>query len=239
MKTMTLSLLVLFSMGGLAQSNKPHIIKKVYTDKSIYTNGETVVITIRAINTSSNQDTLIFPDLCEAYPYVDYDDYLMTFSLGCFTAISPRIIPGKDSIQWEYKYPHSSNPEKKLSVGQHHVFGYFRNICPNSDTVGFSVKDGTNSVPTELQEVSFWLEQNYPNPFNPSTTISFSLARRSFVSLVIYNVLGQEIATLVNTEMSNGSHAINWVPQNAVGGFYYCRIVADNYCATKKLVLAK
>ena len=239
MKTTILSLLIFFTMCGLAQNTKPHITKKIYTNKSNYTYGEIVVITIRAINTSSTQDTLIFGNLCEAYPYVDNNDYLMTFSLGCYPAISVRIILANDSIQWQYEYPHSSKPDKKLSVGQHSLFAYFQYGNANSDTIGILVKDGTNSIAKEPEQISFLLKQNYPNPFNPSTTISYSLAKQSFVSIVIYDLLGREIETIVKSEIGNGSHSVEWIPNNISSGVYYYRIITDNYSETKKLILAK
>lgn len=56
----------------------------------------------------------------------------------------------------------------------------------------------------------FSLEQNFPNPFNPVTTIQFSLIQSGFVSLKIYDVIGKEIATLINGDMNRGNHSIQW-----------------------------
>lgn len=105
---------------------------------------------------------------------------------------------------------------------------------------------GQNGV-TEVQSVAaapagFTLSQNYPNPFNPSTTINYQLPVNSLVTLRVYDVLGQEVATLVNGWMEAGSHS---VPFTAVGGstiasgVYFYRLVAGSFVSTKKLILMK
>ncbi|HVN49626.1 MAG TPA: endo-1,4-beta-xylanase, partial [Bacteroidota bacterium] len=86
---------------------------------------------------------------------------------------------------------------------------------------------------------TFSLSQNYPNPFNPTTNIAFSVPARSFVSLKIYNVLGQEIATLANEELSAGNYTRQWNAINIQSGVYFYRLQAGSYTATKKLVLLK
>ncbi len=95
-----------------------------------------------------------------------------------------------------------------------------------------------------LQEVPnrFMLYQNYPNPFNPTTTIEFDVASKSRVSLKIYNILGQEVATLINKVLEPGSYKTKF---NAVGtqtlasGVYFYRISAGKYVSTKKMLLLK
>ena len=69
------------------------------------------------------------------------------------------------------------------------------------------------------------LAQNYPNPFNPSTAITYDLPSRSVVRLAVYNVLGQEVAELVNGEQEAGSHSVQWVPAGS-SGIYFCRMDA-------------
>lgn len=98
-----------------------------------------------------------------------------------------------------------------------------------------SVKEVTNKIVPE----AFMLFQNYPNPFNPSTTISFALPSRSFVSLKIFDLLGREVATIVTEEMSAGSYSKQWNATNVSSGIYYYRLQAGTYIETKKLVLLK
>jgi hypothetical protein len=83
------------------------------------------------------------------------------------------------------------------------------------------------------------LEQNYPNPFNPSTTIKFSIPKKSTVKLTIYNQLGELIQTLVNEEKSTGTYEITFNGQDLASGIYFYQIKANNFVSTKKLVLLK
>jgi photosystem II stability/assembly factor-like uncharacterized protein len=86
---------------------------------------------------------------------------------------------------------------------------------------------------------SFNLQQNYPNPFNPSTTIEYSIAEDGFVKLAVYNLLGEEVATLVNTQQKAGSYEVNFNARGLSSGVYLYRIEAANYTASKKFVLMK
>lgn len=102
------------------------------------------------------------------------------------------------------------------------------------------------SIPVALAELSptsFTLAQNYPNPFNPSTTIRYSIPpTRSGVgrvTLTIFNVLGQEIATLVRGEAKPGTYEVVWDAGNVPSGVYFYRLQVDNLVQTRKLVLLK
>jgi len=85
----------------------------------------------------------------------------------------------------------------------------------------------------------FKLEQNYPNPFNPSTKIKFAVPEKSNVLIKVYDILGSEVATLVNKEMDAGWYENNF---NAVGlssGVYLFRMEAGSYVSTKKMILLR
>jgi hypothetical protein len=96
------------------------------------------------------------------------------------------------------------------------------------------VKDNLNKVLTR-----FALEQNYPNPFNPSTTISFSLPSKSFVTLKVFDIMGREVATLVNEELSAGNYLQKWNATKMSSGIYFYRLQAGSFTETKKLVLLR
>jgi hypothetical protein len=97
-----------------------------------------------------------------------------------------------------------------------------------------SIKQITNEIPTK-----YILMQNYPNPFNPSTVINYSLPRRSTVKLVLYNILGQQVKTIVNStqEASNYVEIINL--DNLPSGIYFYRLETSNFSLTRKMVLIK
>jgi len=86
---------------------------------------------------------------------------------------------------------------------------------------------------------SFSLGQNYPNPFNPTTTISFSLPSRSFVSLKVFDVLGREMATIVSEELPAGSYTRQWNEGRSASGVYYYQMNAGQFTETRKMILLK
>jgi hypothetical protein len=85
----------------------------------------------------------------------------------------------------------------------------------------------------------FSLGQNYPNPFNPSTTISFSIPSRTFVSLGVFDLLGRKVATLATEELSAGHYARKWNPVGLPNGMYLYHLQAGTFTETRKLVLLK
>jgi hypothetical protein len=86
---------------------------------------------------------------------------------------------------------------------------------------------------------NFNLEQNYPNPFNPSTTINYSLAERSAVTLKVYDVLGNEVANLVNTTQEAGQHSVNFDASSLSSGLYIYTLNTGNFASSKKMMLLK
>jgi hypothetical protein len=94
---------------------------------------------------------------------------------------------------------------------------------------------------TELPGVAttFKLEQNYPNPFNPSTKIEFSIPAQSQVELKVFNILGQEVSTLVNESLKAGNHVVTFDASRLATGVYLYRIKAGSFVSTKKMLLLK
>ncbi len=86
---------------------------------------------------------------------------------------------------------------------------------------------------------NFSLEQNYPNPFNPSTTIKYSLGKAGITTLKIYDVLGKEVATLVNEELQAGPHKVTFDASNLPSGVYVYKIQSGEYINSKKMLLLK
>jgi hypothetical protein len=103
-----------------------------------------------------------------------------------------------------------------------------------TDPVTVSVNENGNGIPDD-----FNLSQNYPNPFNPTTTIAFSLPIANLVTLKVYNILGQEVATLVNEEMKAGSSTVNFNGSHLASGVYFYKLAAGSFTSVKKLSLLK
>ena len=101
-------------------------------------------------------------------------------------------------------------------------------------------KDYAVSVDDEiLQSLTFSLSQNYPNPFNPLTSIHYAIGKRQFVTLKVYDILGNEIATLVNDEKSAGNYEVNFNASNIPSGVYFYRLQAGSFAQTNKMILLK
>lgn len=100
--------------------------------------------------------------------------------------------------------------------------------------VALSVRKIDNQTPE-----TFAISQNYPNPFNPTTTINFSVPQSSKVVLKVYDLLGKEVATLINEEKEAGNYAVNFEAANLASGLYIYTINAGSFSASKKMMLLK
>ena len=85
--------------------------------------------------------------------------------------------------------------------------------------------------------IDFILHQNYPNPFNPSTIIKYNLPKSEKVKILVYNLLGQIVATLLDNQMPSGSNEVEFNGQNLSSGIYYYKIEAGEYQDVRKMVL--
>ncbi len=96
------------------------------------------------------------------------------------------------------------------------------------------------SVKEEIENpTAFHLYQNYPNPFNPTTTIKYQIPELSFVTIKVYDVLGSEVATLVNEEKAVGSYEVEFNATALPSGIYFYKLQAGSFVETKKMVLMK
>ena len=100
---------------------------------------------------------------------------------------------------------------------------------------------GTLNTASETASVprAFALDQNYPNPFNPVTNIEYSLPHSGDVTLIIYNLRGQEVARLIDGGQVAGNHSVTWDASNFASGIYFYRLQAGDFIQTKKMVLLK
>ncbi|MCH8569415.1 MAG: BspA family leucine-rich repeat surface protein [Balneolales bacterium] len=99
--------------------------------------------------------------------------------------------------------------------------------------------NSTSTEPASELPAVFSLNQNYPNPFNPTTNITFSLPESSQVTLEVYNLMGQRVATLANGYQAAGRHSVSFNATNLASGIYIYRLTAGNYIETKKMMLVK
>jgi len=113
------------------------------------------------------------------------------------------------------------------------------------DTLNFEMKNAAVDLVTAVSDaeaikpVGHHLNNNFPNPFNPTTHITFVLPLTSHVSLKIFNLLGREVATMVNEEKKPGSYEVTWNAAGFPSGIYFYRLTAGSFTETKKLVLVR
>jgi photosystem II stability/assembly factor-like uncharacterized protein len=110
----------------------------------------------------------------------------------------------------------------------------------DSGTIIRTTTGGTTRIENETSVPNqFRLHQNFPNPFSPSTTISFTIPSRSFVSLKIFDALGKEVSMLVDGDLDMGQHSFLWNAEGLRSGMYLCRLHAGSQAATQKLTLIR
>jgi hypothetical protein len=134
--------------------------------------------------------------------------------------------------------------DNENAIGQNHQFNLFplAQYCETLDTFGImglkdfvtDVEDITTTLPT-----AYALEQNFPNPFNPATKINFSLPVEGFVTLNVYNSIGQQVATLVSESKTAGTYTVNFDASDLTSGIYFYKISSGNFTETKKMILLK
>ncbi len=116
-------------------------------------------------------------------------------------------------------------------------FGIFAALSDGT-VVGFGTVT-SNEVDDNISPKGYGLKQNYPNPFNPTTKINFSIPERQFVQLKVYNLIGQQVATIANRVMDAGSYSLAFDAVNLPSGVYFYELKADAYKEVKKMILAK
>jgi len=161
-----------------------------------------------------------------------------------YSVIDPE---SNDSLQYVITGSHNwsssaenSNNENTLIIRSRRIanlyiqeFGQRYVDAGGTDPILF-VEHVDNAVPQ-----AFSLKQNYPNPFNPTTTIEFLLSEQSHTRLVIYDVLGREVVTLINDQLQPGTYSVQWNAVAVASGVYFYRLESGKFVETKKLVLQK
>ncbi len=155
-------------------------------------------------------------------------------------------VPVKDA------FPISQPVDDKVPYFGVPIFGSnkFLTVTFRVQTANFKIGDvygkfiessstGLNEDEINLIPNIFSLSQNYPNPFNPSTIIKFSIPKSSFITLKVFDLLGREVATLVNEEKSWGNYKINFDGSSLSSGIYFYRLQAGSFVDTKKFIFMK
>jgi hypothetical protein len=159
--------------------------------------------------------------------------YKRTAATEEFTAISQ--VPGHGTISIPQEYQYIDNSVLNGVSYQYRISDVDVN---GMETVHDMIVSATPS-PEAAIPAEFALHQNYPNPFNSSTVICFDIREAGKVSVKVFDIMGREVATLVNDELSAGSHAVSWDASGLASGIYLYKIEAGDFKATKKMLFLK
>lgn len=164
------------------------------------------------------------------------------------------VFPAYTSLGVEYKYginfglPNNGGAnDNEGGVGNNHTLPWQINYVSATavDTFGVLKPADLINIVTDVRELgngvpsAFELGQNYPNPFNPSTSIRFSIPVSGMVSLKVYNITGQEVASLVNEVKDAGNYVVNFDASKLTSGIYFYTITSGKFTETKKMLLLK
>lgn len=164
-----------------------------------------------------------------------------------FPQYSPLRIQYKYGANWALATNTGSN-DNESSVGTDHFINLTSDLLSATVRNQWSVMGdhvlvdaittGVEEIPNAIPNV-YSLSQNYPNPFNPVTNIRFAIPEAGLVTMKVYNLLGQEVATLINEYKNAGTYNVDFDGFNLTSGVYFYTIDAGNYTATKKMILMK
>jgi len=164
--------------------------------------------------------------------------YVSTLGNGSFTdenAWGGLFLTEDDGLSWRKIYTGSADLIKGDDSDPKNIyFGSIFGILKIPDTLTTSISEMQTVIPTD-----FVLYQNYPNPFNPSTIISFSIPEKSFVTLKVYDVLGREIATLINEQKPAGEYLHEFHLGELSSGVYFYTLKVGKFTDTKKMILLR
>ncbi len=187
-------------------------------------------------------DTLIYPYSGIYEMHTGDNGTSWTPSAGVLTNDASTV------VHYDYRFPEVSsyNPPTGSNFGYNILFaadtaaGLWENAgYPGWDEVGWYYRSLGNLKVDQILPTTFTMAQNYPNPFNPSTTIKFTLAKTSNVELTVSDVLGRVVATLLNGQISAGSHYVKFDASMLTSGVYSYTMKANGQSFTQRMVLSK
>ena len=182
-------------------------------------------------------------NIAAKYGTLKANDSTLQVVSGELTSDTNLVAPtsGKVTYSFTYTAPDSISTDTLYAVGLSADF----TKSSSGDSWAFATNKAISITPAtgiskeSAKANSFELIQNYPNPFNPSTLISYSLKNSEFVSLKVYDVAGNEVASLVNEMQSSGAHSLSFNASKLTSGVYVYKISTPSFSSSKKMVLTK
>jgi len=245
--------------------NGNSLITVIVIDENELSDTTDFTLTVNAVNDSPEEFSVIYPTVSDTFSTHADNDTLIQFTWGKSSDIDSEINYSL-TIELEFfgevytdihenisdtTYSVSSNsldPMLNADNQDEAVFTYYVHATDEeytvSDTGEFVLSREALGIADELLPVVFALHQNYPNPFNPITTLRYDLPKNSLVNIIIYDLLGRQVKTLVNQTQEAGFKSVIWNATNDYGkpvsaGVYLYQIQAGEFVQTKKMVLLK
>lgn len=210
------------------------------------------LVTPQITNVGLN-DSLTFWVQCPGYANVTFYDSLLimvsttTPTIPAFTSAAVLFWPAAspDTLWSRKAFRLSDFPG--VTPGSNIYIAFREKVTDNINNGAAILLDlvDVSAIATSIQQIStqtpqeYNLSQNYPNPFNPATSISFDIVDKVFVSLKVYDMIGREVASLVNKELASGSYTYNFDAGKLNSGIYFYKLQAGNFTETKKMMLVK
>lgn len=189
------------------------------------------------INEFNNRPRLTWQDCSESSDFVEEFDIYRSF--GGTTKGSRALIFTKIATTSNYYY---IDPDVHVGPGDY-VYYKIKAINGNKES-GFTPSesinyDGIQKNRTEEAILKFSLSQNYPNPFNPTTVIHYQIPHDEYVTLAVYNSLGEKVTDLVASNQLRGTHSVEFKTESLPSGTYIYKLTAGTYTDTKKITLLR
>lgn len=169
---------------------------------------------------------------------IEMVDSLTGYCLGSLNSGSWGIILKtiNGGINWNIQYTQSINTFTSIS--------FVNSLCGNAvGSEGLILRTNTGGIVTHINNqetiTDFNLAQNYPNPFNPRTNIKYQVPKSTFITIKIYDILGNELETLVNENHLSGMYNVDWNAEKYSSGIYFYKFSANDFTETKRMVLIK
>jgi hypothetical protein len=191
---------------------------------------------IKDLDSRTELATNTYYHVAVLYSGSDFELYL-NGELDAFSSWSGTILPTTIDLTIGQVLPNNAGYNFNGVLDEVRIYDYALSVSEITtlyNVVTAIEPQGVNGAPT-----SFFLSQNYPNPFNPATTITFSVGTYGHTSLRVIDMLGREVAVLVNEERSPGTYRLTWDASALPSGVYLYRMHAGSFVETRKMILAK
>ena len=249
-----------FTVGDILVDNQP--VDFVEIPDSVTFNTEEVLNNylvsnpFELTNNSSFQYSVQFgiSDSISAANLLENSDNYVNFRLQLVDVQTSEVLGNYDDVMYDeeniYQYSSQCYQVNTNGIGDREV--YLRLITDNNFDPGYSLSEiyslgnvlekiamKTKNYDGKQQVTEYELSQNYPNPFNPTSTINYQLPQTGHVTLKVYDILGKEVATLVDEQKAQGRYSVNFDASRLASGVYIYRIQVNDYVSSKKMLLVK